>query len=128
MKKLIFIAFIFISQITNAQTSGCLPLQKGKFKMNSDDYGPTYITRTKTSQIEEMPKLGIKAKFDITWVSECKYELRNKVLLEGEPFANEPENIVVIVEITKVNLKSYNIKISSNHSDITMDAVVEILK
>lgn len=128
MKKILFLAFLFVSQLIQAQTSGCLPLQKGKFKMNSDDYGPTYITRTKTAQIEEMPKLGIKAKFDITWVSECKYELRNKVLLEGEPFANEPENVVVIVEITKVNLKSYNIKVSTNLSDMTMDGVVEIVK
>lgn len=128
MKKILFFAVIFLAQYATAQTSGCLALQKGKFKMNSDDYGPTYITRTKTYQIEEVPKLGLKSKCDIVWVSECKYELKNRVQLEGESSANGLENLVVIVEITKVNLKSYNIKVSSNMSDLTMDGVVEIVK
>ncbi|MBA3683390.1 MAG: hypothetical protein H0W73_19825, partial [Bacteroidetes bacterium] len=35
---------------------------------------------------------------------------------------------VVIVEITKVNLKSYTVKVSSNYNDKTFDAVVDIIK
>lgn len=127
MKKIFFFAFIYISQLINAQTSGCLPLQKGKFSMTDDQIGTTYITRTKKYQIEESPKLGIKARYDITWLSECIYELKNMVFLEGTG-NEELAKVVVTVEITKVNLKSYNVKVSTNIDDKTFDGVVDIVK
>ncbi len=128
MKKLILLAFIFISQFTQAQTSGCLPLQKGKFSITDETYGTTYITRTKKYQVEESPKLGLKARYDIIWLTECKYELKNMVFLEGGINNEELAKTVVIVEITKVNLKSYTVKVSSNYNDKTFDAVVDIIK
>ncbi len=96
--------------------------------MTDERTGTTYITRTKKYQVEESPKLGIKARYDIKWVTECKYELSNRVVLEGGDGTNDLSAVVVIVEITKVNLRSYNVKVSSNFSDQVFDGVVDIVK
>ncbi len=128
MKKIVLLVVVLITHFTKAQTSGCLPLQKGNFTMSDERTGTTYITRTKKYQVEESPKLGIKARYDIKWVTECKYELSNRVVLEGGDGTDDLSTVVVIVEITKVNLRSYNVKVSSNFSDQVFDGVVDIVK
>ena len=127
-KKIAFLLFIITTSFVSAQTLGCIPLQKGKFKMENDEIGTTYITRSKKHQLEETPKIGLKARYDIEWVNECKYILKNRVTLEGSDLFKVPEDAQVIVEIIKVNLKSYNVKVSSNFNNKQFDGLVEIVK
>ncbi|MGZ5244627.1 MAG: hypothetical protein ACXWEY_04875 [Bacteroidia bacterium] len=46
--------------------------------MTDKEIGTTIITRTTNKQIEENKKLGTKRSFDVVWVDDCTYELRNK--------------------------------------------------
>jgi hypothetical protein len=57
----------------------CESYRTGKFVVKSEEYGDSYITRTKDYQIEEAisPINGkkIKIKDKIVWVNDCSYQL-----------------------------------------------------
>ncbi|MGZ8570097.1 MAG: hypothetical protein ACXWW0_11965 [Bacteroidia bacterium] len=78
MKNAILIIFIFLCTQAFSQEVNCKKYRTGVFSMTDKEIGTTIITRTTNKQIEENKKLGTKRSFDVVWVDDCTYELRNK--------------------------------------------------
>ncbi|RSK41599.1 hypothetical protein [Mangrovimonas spongiae] len=55
--------------------SNCNAFKTGTFKYTGESSFPGVITRTASSQIEEVPQNGLEVHSDIEWVSDCEYIL-----------------------------------------------------
>ena len=98
------------------QTRTCQSLHVGTFKATSKERGITIIKRTKNSQVEENNYLGYKLAFDITWTSDCTYELRLRQVIKGDPAIYEGKYVLKI-RIKQIKKNSYTTENSSTFSD-----------
>ncbi len=119
------IAFIFSLSI-NAQISKCNTAHIGTFELDSKEYGILKIERTENSQIETNEFMGVQARYDVIWIDDCHYELRNKKVLKGETHPESKSTDVLKAEILKVEGSKIFLRLSSNFSDFVTDC--EIMK
>ena len=125
---LILTLSILTSNIVFAQTTNCSAGKIGKFELNSPTVGKTIIIRTELNQTELNDSLKYEATFDLKWVDNCSYELRNKKLIKGDiRLAGQPTDILK-VEILKIEGDKVFIKSSSNYSDRVVERVLTKLE
>ncbi|WP_298902207.1 hypothetical protein [uncultured Psychroserpens sp.] len=74
--------------------------------MEDDQTGTNYITRNDSTQIEYLPKLGIKVELNAVWTSDCTLELSLKDILENTN--NYPiSDFILVSKIIKTTDSSY---------------------
>lgn len=128
MKK-IFWSFLFVifSLTASSQNLNCKKIQNGKFEINSEISGKTEILRTKNIQIETNDSLHVKVQYDVSWIDDCTYELKNRKLLSGTSKFNGEVTDVIKVQILKIEGNRIFIRTSANFSDQTFDTVVDLI-
>jgi hypothetical protein len=99
------------------QKINCKSLHSGTFKAIEKGKDTTIIKRTKSSQIEENAYLGYKLAYDITWTSDCSYELRLKEVLKGAPSMINVRKNVLKIQIKQIKKNSYITETSSTYSN-----------
>lgn len=126
MKTFYFIFLLtFLSSMSFAQSLDCKKMQVGKFELVSKTSGTTIIERTKNTQTETNETMQIKTSYDLVWINECSYELRNRKVVEGNSkFVMKPTDVVT-VEIIKIEGTKLTVKITSNFSDKVAEVEIE---
>lgn len=126
------IIFLLVFQITASaafsQLPTCKSLQVGSFKIESAEFGTTYITRTKTAQTEINNDYGIEMIFDIRWIDSCTYELRPKKLIRGPKELMGDGKLYIISRITDITENGYTALTSDNMNNEPMKFKVEIVR
>lgn len=127
MRKIIVLPLLCCSLLSRAQN--CKDIQTGTFRITADDVNPneSILTRTKTSQIEEVKSLGLKFQFDLTWTSNCTYTLSHPKVLKGD-YSGFKDGQEVYVKIIKVNSTYYIAQITSNFADLKLTKDIQIMK
>lgn len=126
--RILFLAiFSFFALILFAQKPTCKSLQRGNFKVVSQDAGTTFIKRTDKEQIEKNEALGYEIIFSIKWLDECTYVLRPKKLIKGDPSIMGDGTHFVKTKIKEISNKTYVAETSASFSDQVVDFVVDIL-
>lgn len=128
MKKILF-SFLVLGFAMVVKAQSCKDIQTGSFRIVADDVNPneSILTRTKTTQVEEVKSLGIKLQFSLRWTSDCSYVLFKPQLLAGEmPGLKDDQE--VYVKITKVTSSYYTAEITSNFNDMKLVKDIQILK
>lgn len=98
-------------------------MQVGKFELVSKT-GTTIIERTENSQTETNETMKLKTSYDLVWINECSYELRNRKVVEGTSnFVMKPTD-VISVEIIKIEGTKLTVKIASNFSHKVAEAEI----
>jgi hypothetical protein len=98
----------------------------GTFELDAGEYGIITIIRTENSQIETNDFMNFHATYDVFWIDECHYELRNKKVIKGESkYGNNPSDIIK-AEVLKITGSKILLKLSSNYTDFVTEC--EIIK
>ncbi|PKB17234.1 hypothetical protein [Flavobacterium sp. 5] len=121
------IAFILSLNI-NAQISKCNAGHIGTFELDSEDYGILKIERTENSQIETNESMGFQASYDVVWIDDCHYELRNKKVIKGETRPDSKTTDIMKAEILKIEGSKVFLRLSSNFSDFITDCEITKIK
>jgi hypothetical protein len=121
---LIFLLSILIYDGAIGQTNECKSVKIGKFEIITPTYGKTIITRTKANQTEVNDSLKYEATFDLIWIDNCTYELRNKKLVKGNIILSGQPTDILKVEIQKIENDKIYIKSSSNYSERVVESVL----
>jgi len=104
----------------------CSDIKTGKFRIDDEASGITFIMRTKKFQIEENKEFGYKLKLSVTWLDECTYQLKAvEDLLNPEA---ELPTMILTCNISEVNPDNYQQVSTSDISSFKMSTKVEILK
>ncbi|MBB4801235.1 hypothetical protein HNP37_001274 [Flavobacterium nitrogenifigens] len=124
---LLFLMFIFsfkgISQKIN-----CKEVHTGKFELNSEISGKTEILRTEKHQIETNTFMNVKVQYDVFWLDECSYELRNRKLISGtSKYAGQPTDVFK-VQILRISNNKIYVKTSANFTDQSFESAIDIIK
>jgi hypothetical protein len=119
---------LIIASTALAQKPACKSLHVGSFKVSTKESGTTLIKRTEKHQIEKNDDLGYEVIFDITWIDECIYELRPKLLIKGDPSIMGDGTFVLKTKIKEISDNGYVAETSANFSPGVFDFVVEIIK
>ena len=117
---------LFLCMGASCQTKTCKSLREGKFKVTTKETGTTFITRENNLQIEENADLKMNMVFDITWTSDCSYELRLKQVIQGDSSIIH-QGRVVKVQIIGFRNNKYLAHTTSSFTDKTVDFEVEVL-
>ncbi len=131
MKKRLLICgalLLFACQGKAQKADNCKQVQIGNFELTAEISGTTYISRTAKHQVERNPQHGYEAKFEVVWVDEGTYELRNKELIKGPEQLKGPEGGVLRVEILEVKENTILVSTTSNFSDLKVEVEMEIVK
>lgn len=122
IKKITFLLFIAFTLQTHAQSSKCEAAHVGIFELDSgEDFGITRIERNDKTQTETNEKMGFKALYDVVWIDDCHYELKNKKIIKGESkYGTQPDDVLK-VEILKIEGAKIFLRLSSNFTSFVTD-------
>lgn len=126
----LLLAFLLATIIFSSfgQTSSdCLKVKTGEFKLSNKISGTTIINRTNKYQIETNDEYGYEAKFEIVWIDDCNYELKNKKLIKGPDELKGDKEDVIRVKILWIKSGIMKVRTTSNFSDIEREVEIEIL-
>lgn len=121
MNKVYYLSSLLFSLAINAQTSHCKAAHIGKFQVDSGESGITVIERNKKTQTETNEKAGYKARYDIVWIDDCHYELRNRTVIKGKSWEGSSPTDILKAEILKVVNGKVFLRLGSNFSDEVME-------
>ncbi|MEM6265714.1 MAG: hypothetical protein AAGI38_24650 [Bacteroidota bacterium] len=119
--------FLFLCNISQAQTA-CMEVRTGTFHFFNKSYGKTLIKRNKKHHIETNKQANYKAKFDVSWVDSCTYELSNKEIIRGPESLQSKPGYIVKVNILWIEGDSMKVKTTSNMSDLEVETLIKIGK
>jgi len=87
--------------------------------MEDPNTGVNYISRNDSTQIEYLPKLGIKVELNAKWIDECTLELSLKDVIEN-PNNHPIREFILISKIIKTEGDSYVMESKATDSELTM--------
>lgn len=129
MKSSLLVCFILALNLNLfAQKRTCQSLHIGMFKAISETNGTTIITRTKNLQVEENNDLGYKLAYNITWTSDCTYELRLKQVIKGDPSIMNDSKYILKIRIKQIKKNSFITENSSTFSAKTSEHEIFIMQ
>jgi len=107
--KYFLILLIFLPVLSFAQDLDCTRFKTGKYVLKDEARQmESLIIRNDTIQMEFMDGPDPKAKFKVTWVSECKYDLD---ILDGpEDMVSFYGKMTLHIEIVETYESSYKFK------------------
>jgi hypothetical protein len=115
---ILFFVIMTLSLVLFGQARTCKSLHIGTFKsILKKNKGITVIKRTRNLQVEENDSLGYKLVFNITWTSDCTYELTLKEVIKGDPAWMNDAKYIIKVRIKQIKKSSYTTEQSSSFSD-----------
>jgi len=127
MKTLIFTYLLVILSINaKSQSFDCGKIHVGKFELDSEETGITSILRTDKQQYETNKKYDVKVQYDIVWVDNCTYQLKNRKLISGKLSEGDPTDII-LVKVLKIENNIMFVQCSSNYSDFISESEIKIL-
>ena len=127
MKTLIFTYLLVILSINaKSQSFDCSKIHVGKFELDSEETGITSILRTDKQQYETNKKYDVKVQYDIVWVDNCTYQLKNRKLISGKLSEGDPTDII-LVKVLKIENNIMFVQCSSNYSDFISESQIKIL-
>ena len=123
MKQLLTLLVAFISINTLAQDADCEKFKTGKFKYEDPNHGLIVVKRDKDSQVETTQQGKIEIHSTIKWLSECKYVLTYKKVVN----ADVPELIgdKMTVEIIENRGNKYTCRVTNQNG---YTGTIEVLK
>lgn len=129
IKKMAFIIYTAFTLNATAQVSKCDSAHNGIFELDSgEEYGVTTIERNDKTQTETNEHMGFKALYDIVWVDDCNYELRNKKIIKGtSSYGMQPTDIMK-AEVLKIEGSKIFLRLSSNFSTFVTDCEMVKIK
>ncbi|SFR32933.1 hypothetical protein SAMN04490243_0581 [Robiginitalea myxolifaciens] len=95
--------------------------------MEDPNTGKNYITRTATTQIEDVPDLGIKVELNIRWEDECTFVLTLKKVLENTS-GREVGDFELISKITETGEDYFLVSSRIEGMDLIMDRKFVVLE
>ncbi|UZR95273.1 hypothetical protein [Chondrinema litorale] len=123
----LFVLFLLIS-LFNLQTEPvCTDIKTGTFKISNQETGTHIITRTKNKQVEEHLERNVKVRYKVNWLDNCTYQLYDRKVLKGDKYGDS-KNDTLTVNITNITTEFYEVFISSNFSDFTVKARLDIVE
>lgn len=119
MKIIISTIFFIVSISVYGQVSECKKFRIGSFEMYDPQTGINYVTRNDSTQIEYLPKIGVKVSLNVRWIDDCSLELTFKEVLEN------PKNIPIqeftlISEIIETQNDYYIMTSKATDTDLTL--------
>lgn len=105
----------------------CSEVKTGKFRLMDEEIGTTLIKRTKTKQIENNKELKVKAKYDVVWIDDCTYQLKNPKRKKGDAKFIGQAGQVITVKILWIEDGVMRVKSSANFADIVVESNIEVL-
>jgi hypothetical protein len=124
---ILMLLLLFIS-CAKSQSIDCKKVHTGNFELNSKVSGKTKIVRTEKYQFETNEFMNVKSRYDIVWIDDCHYELRNRTLLSGtDKYNGEPTDIFKI-EIVKIEGSKIFVKTGANFAKEVYDGEIDIVK
>jgi hypothetical protein len=124
MKNIICLLFSLMTVVAlSAQDSHCEKYHNGRFEINDDQVGRSVIERRGDVQIEKAENSGLELKFDVVWLTDCKYTLQLNEILENpngidmEPF----KDMILTVEIVGQLKNGYVQRSTSNMTDMVLE-------
>ncbi|WP_092980535.1 hypothetical protein [Robiginitalea myxolifaciens] len=127
MKLLCTAFFLLFFTSSFAQELACDRFKTGKFLMEDPNTGKNYITRTATTQIEDVPDLGIKVELNIRWEDECTFVLTLKKVLENTS-GREVGDFELISKITETGEDYFLVSSRIEGMDLIMDRKFVVLE
>lgn len=129
IKKITFLIYIAFTLNTNAQASKCDTGHVGIFELDSgEEYGITRIERDNNTQTETNDHMGFKAQYDVVWINDCNYELKNKKIIKGvSTYGTQPTDVLK-VEILKIEGSKIFMRLSSNFTTFVTDCEMVKIK
>jgi len=119
MKTAICILLLICTTTLAAQDLDCSKFKTGSFIMEDPNTGVNYISRNDSTQIEYLPKLGIKVELNAKWIDECTLELSLKDVIEN-PNNHPIREFILISKIIKTEGDSYVMESKATDSELTM--------
>ncbi|MCF8253520.1 MAG: hypothetical protein K9H61_11960 [Bacteroidia bacterium] len=128
MTKLFIQLFLFfgLNQIAFSKNIDCAAFIERQFVLEDKTSVNTFITRTKTTQIEFQDYTKLNFEFKINWTNDCTNTLKIKKILENQGNQPHPKNRVVTCQILDKMKSSYIQK--SRAKDIEFTVTSEIIK
>ncbi len=114
----LLLALIFLS--CSSQPKDCSKFRTGTFKYKNPDYANYLVTRNDSIQIEADEKNNTKTISSIEWISDCKYILTCKEVVN---LSNDIIGLQVEVKITKTNNNSYKYISTDGSRSINLEMV-----
>ena len=120
--KVVFLLLLFfiVGAVAKAQSLDCNAIYTGKFKtivVSPDGVKmTTIIYRQKDKQVEENLTTGLKMEFDITWTSDCSYELSKPRFLKGA-LPGVSRDHILYVKIISIEGNKYKAEVSANFAE-----------
>src|SRR5690348_3885653 len=128
MKSLAILIFLSCLQPSGGVADlNCKSYKTGKFRIVSKELSiETAIERRKNIQIEKDLKTNATAKFKVTWVSDCEYELD---ILEGEEkMMNFFKGKTLIIRILETYKDGYKYEAQLKGTELIMTHTAERVK
>jgi len=128
MTKLFLKLFLLfgLNQIAFSHNLDCAAINLGQFIREDRNNKTTYLTGTKTTQIEIQENIKLNIEFEINWTNECTNTLKIKKILENPRNQPNPKNRVVTCQILETRKSRYIQK--SRAKDIEFTVTNEIIK
>ncbi|WP_285656238.1 hypothetical protein [Allomuricauda sp. NBRC 101325] len=119
MKTIISKIFFIICVSVYGQDSDCEKFKTGSFEMYDPQTGINYVTRNDSTQIEYLPKLGVKVSLNVRWIDDCSLELTFKEVLEN-PKDIPIQEFTLISEIIETQNDYYIMTSKATDMDLTL--------
>ena len=122
MKNLLFVLLIFLTGNAFSQDFDCKKFKDGKFMIEDEANGNSYIDRKGDTQTETGEGSGLELLFIVKWTSNCTYTLIVKEVLNNPQNIPIPMEMVLTVEIIHVMENSYIQRSTSNISEMVVES------
>jgi len=127
MRKIYLLLLIILNSCSSI-SQNCNEIHVGNFELNSTVSGKTKIHRTEKLQIETNEFMKVKSQYDINWVDDCTYQLKNRKLLSGNEEYNGEPNDIFTVKILKIEGSKIFVRTSANFTDSVFESQIDIVK
>ena len=125
MKKIFLIVAFLLSFSGISYSQNCKAYKNGKFKLQDDELGVTYIIERK-GNLQTERKLGEDTvlDFEVTWISDCSYILKSTE--KTAAFLNS--DFELIVEIKSINGDYLELEMyMKDHPQSKISSIVEVI-
>ncbi|WP_396591638.1 hypothetical protein [Allomuricauda sp. R78024] len=119
MKTIFLSISLVVCFAASGQNLDCAKFRTGSFTMQDPQTGINYVSRNDSTQVEYLPKFGVKVLLNAKWIDNCTLKLSLKEVLENPN--NVPiQEFILISEIIETQKDFYIMKSKAIDMDLTM--------
>lgn len=124
---LLSFSLLIFTYCTKSQSPDCSKIHVGKFELNTEASGITSIVRTGKQQIETNKKYNITEQYDVAWIDDCTYQLKNRKVISGKPTYDIKPTDIITVKVMKIENDIMFFQCSYSFSDYVFEGEMRIL-